>query len=97
MLLAALYLCLWDYDRFWSLFTTRPLDAHDDVRTLELDRWETAGFTVFAIALLAFSGSTRGIVPEWAASLDIPAGLATGVFTLLRFCLIAWRGRRESA
>ena len=26
-----------------------------------------------------------------------PAGLAAGVFTLLRFCLIAWRRRRESA
>ncbi len=89
MLLAALYRCLWDYDRFRSLFTSRPFDAHDDVRTLVFDRWETAGFTVFAIALLAFFGSTREFVLKRAASLAIPAGLAAGVFTLLRFCLIA--------
>ena len=50
-----------------------------------------------AIALLAFFGWTRGFVPDQAAFLAIPAGLAAGVFTLLRFCLIAWRRRRESA
>ena len=97
MLLATLYLCLWDYDRFRSLFTTRPFDAHNDVQTLELDRWETAGFTVFAIASLAFFGWTRGFVPDQAAFLAIRAGLTAGVFTLLRFCLIVWRRRRESA
>ncbi len=95
MLLAALYLCLWDYDRFRSLFTTRPFDAHDEVQTLELDRWETAGFTVFAIALFAFFGG--GFGSDQVAFLAIPAGLAAGVFTLLRFCLIVWRRRRESA
>ena len=54
MLLATVYLCCWDYDRFRSLFTTRPFEARHGIPTLELDPWERAGFTVFAIALLAF-------------------------------------------
>ena len=91
MLLATLYLCFWDYDRFRSLFTTRPFEARHRIPTLELDRWECAGFTVFAIALLAFFGSTRGFVPEVAARLAVPTGLAAGVFTLLRFRVVAWR------
>lgn len=32
MLLAALYLCCWDYDRFRSLFTTRPFEPRHRIR-----------------------------------------------------------------
>ena len=89
MLLAALYLCCWDYDRFRSLFTKSPFEAGHRMPTLELDRWERTGFTVFAIALLVFFGWTRGFAPELAARLAVPTGLAAGVFTLLRFSVIA--------
>lgn len=94
MLLAALYLCCWDYDRFRGLFTTRPFAAPRGIPTLELDSWERMGFTVFAVALLAFFGATRGFVPEPAASLSVPTGLAAGSFTLVRFCVVAWRRHR---
>ena len=97
MLLAAFYLCCWDYHRFRSLFTTRPFEAHHRIPTLELDPWERAGFTVFAVALLAFFGWTRGFVPELVATLAVPTGFAAGVFTLLRFCLIVRRRRRAPA
>lgn len=93
MLLAALYLCCWDYDRFRGLFTARPFEAHHRIPTLEIDRWEGAGFTVLAIALLAFFGWTRGFVPELAARLAVPTGLAASVFTLLRFSVNARRRR----
>ncbi len=93
MLLAALYLCCWDYDRFRGLFTSRAFEARQRIPTLELDKWEGAGFTVFAIALLAFFGSTRGFVPELVARLAVPTGLAAGVFTL-RFSVIAQRRRQ---
>ena len=96
MLLAALYLCCWDYDRFRGLFTPRPFEARQRIPTLELDRWEGAGFTVFAIALLAFFGWTRGFVPELVARLAVPTGLAAGVFTLLRFGVVARRRRQKS-
>ncbi len=97
MLLAALYLCCWDYDRFRGLFTARSFEARDRIPHLALDRWERVAFTVFAIALLAFFGWTRGLVPEVAARLAVPIGLAAGVFTLLRFLLVTWRQRRASA
>ena len=95
MLLAALYQRCWDYDRLRGLFTSRPFEARQRIPTLELDRWEGAGFTVLAIALLTFFGWTRGFVPELVARLAVPTGLAAGVFTLLRFSLIARRRRQK--
>lgn len=97
MLLATVYLCCWDYHRFRSLFTTRPFESRHRIPTLELDPWERAGFTVFAVALLAFFGGTRGMVPEPVALTAVPTGLAAGVFTLLRFCLLVRRRRRAPA
>lgn len=97
MLLAALYLCCWNYDRFRGLFTSRPFEARQSIPTLKLDGWEGAGFTVFAIALLAFFGWTRGFVPELVARLAVPTGLAAGVITLLRFTVIARRGQNQRA
>jgi len=51
-------------------------------------------FTVFAAALLAVFLSTRGFGSVQATNLIIPLGAAAGLFTLLRFCWIVWRGRR---
>ena len=93
MLLAALYLCCWDYDRFRSLFTTRPFEPRHRIPTLTLDRWERLGFFVFSMALLAFFGSTRGLVPGPAARLAIATGVAAGLFTLLRFSVVVRRRR----
>jgi len=45
-------------------------------------RARTALF-VFSMALLAFFGSTRGLVPGPAARLAIETGVAAGLFTLL--------------
>ena len=45
----------------------------------------------------ASGGDSLILIVAVEAFLAIPAGLAAGVFTLLRFCLIAWRRRRESA
>ena len=94
MLLAALYLCCWDYDRFRGLFTTRPFEVRRRIPTLEFDRWERVGFTVFAIALLAFFGWTRDLVPSLVATLAVPIGWAAGGSTLLRFCVVVWRRRQ---
>ncbi len=93
MLLAALYLCIWDYDRFRSLFTTRPFEPRHRIPTLTLDRWERLGFFVFSMALLAFFGSTRGLIPGPAARLAIATGVAAGLFTLLRFSVVVRRRR----
>ena len=97
MLLAALYLCCWNYDRFRGLFTSRPFEARRRIPTLELDKWEGAGFTIFAVALLAFFGWTRGFVPEFMARPAALTGLAAGVFTMLRFAAIAWRRRQNGS
>lgn len=93
MALAALYLLLWDYHRLRSILTTRPLERLTEVPNFRLDRWETIGFTVFAAALLAVFLSTRGFGSVQATNLIIPLGAAAGLFTLLRFCWIVWRGR----
>ena len=96
MLLAALYLCCWDYDRFRGLFTTRSFEARRRIPTLELDRWERVGFTVVAVALLAFFGWTRDFVPSLVATLAVPIGWAAGGFALLRFWVVVWRRRRAA-
>ncbi|MCY4025010.1 MAG: DoxX family membrane protein [Acidobacteria bacterium] len=95
MLLAASYLCCWDYDRFRSLFTTGPFEPRHRIPTQTLDRWERLGFILFAISLLAFFGSTRDLVPGPVSRLAVPTGVAAGVFTLLRFSVVGRRRGRE--
>lgn len=94
MLLAVTYLCAWDWHRFRSLFTVTLLPA--PVPTHRLDRWELAGFLVFAGALLTFFLFTRSLVSARYVVAIIAAGLAGGLFALGRF-LWLWRLRRRSA
>lgn len=93
MLVAIIYLLLWDYDRFRGILTTRRLAAHWNVSVFRLDRWEVAGFVVLAVALLVFFGSTRDLVPDVVAVLSVPLGIVAGGLTLTRFVLISARRR----
>ncbi len=91
MLLAVTYLCVWDWHRFRSLFTLTPLGT--PVPSPRLDRWERAGFLVFAVSLTSFFAFTRGFLSPWHAGVLIASGLTAGVLTLGRF-LWLWRAGR---
>ena len=87
MLLAVLYLCVWDYHCFRGLITDR-LWREGKVPEPRLDPLERVGFWFFAGSLLAFFGATRGFVsPQWILSLLI-VGTAAGLFTLARFLTV---------
>ncbi len=83
MLLAVVYLCVWDYHRFRPMFSEAPLGV--PVARPRLDRWEAAGFTVFALAIIGFFCVTRNLVSPRAAPGLVVAGCAAGLFTLARF------------
>lgn len=85
MLVAVIYLCAWDYERFRGLLTRKPWPQNLVVPTLQLDRWELYGFWAFALALLIFCGVTRGFLSPKASLAALGLGLAAGLFTLVRF------------
>lgn len=90
MVLAVLFLVAWDWHRFRSLVTTRPLDAV--VPQQRLDPWERLGFTVFGLSLVAVLGITRDLFVAELARAALVTGFAAGLFTLGRF-LWVWRQR----
>ena len=94
MTLAVLYLLLWDYDRFRGLLTRRPFARRPELPAYRLDRWEIAGFALFAVTLLGFFLFTRNFVSAEVAKLSVPTGVAAGLFTASRFFWIVWRDRR---
>jgi uncharacterized membrane protein YphA (DoxX/SURF4 family) len=83
MLLAVIYLCMWDFHRFRPMITQAAHTPSPPVQ--RLDAWERIGFTVFGISIIGFFGSTRGFVATQFASILIAAGLLSGLCTLLRF------------
>lgn len=89
MLLAVLYLCLWDYHRFRPLLTETPFPHR--IAQQRLDRWEFAGFTVFALSLLGFFMVTRSFIGSRANLVFVGLACSAGLFTLGRFL---WRSRR---
>ena len=91
MLGAVLYLCLWDYDRFRGLLTSRPPEAPSGIPVQRLDRWERIGFGVLAAALLTFFAFTRSFVGASVGRLAVPVGAAAGLFVLLRLAVGARR------
>jgi hypothetical protein len=91
MLLAVLYLCLWDFHRFRPLLTESSLDV--DVARHRLDPWETLGFTAFAAALLTLFLLTRGFLDTRLAVASLIGGTAAGLLTLGRFLWLVARGR----
>lgn len=94
MLLASLYLCFWDYHRFRGLFTTdspaSPPSAH------RLDRWETLGFTAFAICLLAFFALTRDYLSSNLSLPLISLGISGGLLALGRFAWMTCSAQRAA-
>jgi hypothetical protein len=94
MVLAAVYLCAWDYHRFRGTLTERPWPIDRSIPRLRLDRYERIGFFVFATSLLAVFGSTRSLVTSTTMSWLIAAGCGAGLFTLIRFFVA---GRRLTA
>jgi hypothetical protein len=88
MLLAVIYLCAWDFHRFRPLLTLSAFS--EPVPAPRLDRWEAAGFLVFAFSLMNFFGITRSFIGHRFALVFIATGLAAGVATLGRF-LWLWR------
>lgn len=89
MLLAALYLCFWDFHRFRPLLTLTPLGR--EVAEHRLDRWEKVGFAVFAVSLVNFFGITRSLYHVGLARWSILLGVAAGLFTLGRFLYLSLR------
>lgn len=89
MLLAALYLCFWDFHRFRPLFTVKPLQQ--EVAEHRLDRWEKSGFAVFGVSLVNFFGLTRSLYDADLARVSIVVGFAAGLFTLGRFLYLSLR------
>ena len=85
MLLAVLYLCAWDYERFGSFLTARELAPEHRPPPLRLDRLESIGFGVFAVALLVFFLLTRGLSPVGMGLPTLGVGFSAGLFTLIRF------------
>ena len=91
MLLAVIYLCVWDYHRFRPMLTLTPLAGSVPVH--RLDKWETGGFVVFAVSLMNFFGITRSFISTDFALVFVVTGFAAGVFTLGRFLWIRRGGR----
>lgn len=89
MLLAAVYLCFWDFHRFRPLFTEKPFER--EVAVHRLDRWERVGFVVFAVSLVNFFGLTRSLYRADLSRVSILVGVAAGVFTLGRFLWVTLR------
>ncbi len=89
MLSAVLYLLLWDYDRIRGILTTRPFPESHGIAAPTLDRWERAGFVVFAGALLLCFGFTRSFVSVQVGRTAVWVGLVAGAFTLLRFLVVS--------
>jgi uncharacterized membrane protein YphA (DoxX/SURF4 family) len=85
MLLAVIYLCAWDYDRFRGLLTTSELAPEHRPARLRLDPLERVGFLVFAASLLPFFLMTRGLAMRGFGLVAIATGAAAGLFTLVRF------------
>lgn len=95
MLLAVIYLLVWDYYRFRGLLATHPFQEEDpEVPVLKLDPWERVGFAAFAAALFTFFSFTRSFVGAEVARLAVWVGLAAGVSTLLRFVAVSLREQR---
>jgi len=89
MLAAVLYLLLWDYDRVRSTLTTRPLAMPQTTPEYRLDKWERAGFAVFAGALLTFFLFTRSFVPAWVSGPAVVVGVVAGLVALVRFVVVS--------
>lgn len=89
MLAAVLYLLLWDYDRIRSILTTIPPEIPRRIPDFRLDKWERAGFAVFAGALLTFFLFTRSFVPAWVADAAVVVGVVAGLVTLVRFVVVS--------
>lgn len=77
MLLAAIYLCAWDWNRFRPLFFRTDQPASVVVEARPLDRVELAGFWVFALSLMSFFLVIRGLLPREVQWL-LPAIAAVG-------------------
>jgi len=92
ILLAATWLCVWDFHRFRSMLTLEPLPGAVTVQ--KLDTWEAVGFVVFAFSLINFFGITRSLVIRDLAPVFVVTGVAAGLFTLGRF-LWVWRRERS--
>lgn len=91
MVLAACYLCFWDFHRFRPLLTRQPLPC--EVAEHRLDRWELFGFVFFALALLNFFGATRSLFLVGLVRVSLVAGVVAGFFTLGRFLWLRQRRR----
>lgn len=89
MLLAVVYLCMWDYHRFRPMLTESPLEGV--VARHRLDLWEAVGFTTFALALIGFFLTTRSLLDGRLTIALVIIGLAAGLFSLGRFLWISWR------
>lgn len=90
MVLAASFLCLWDFHRIRPLLTTSPATA--TVTHHQLDRWEKVGFGVWIVALTGFFSLLRSSYffgGQYAVHAMV-IGVLAGLFTLARFFWL-WR------
>lgn len=93
MVLAVVFLCVWDLHRFRSILTLQPKTVA--VVEHRLDKWEKIGFGIWAVALIGFFGFLRSswILGGRLAIVAVVIGVLAGLFTLLRF-LWCWRTRQ---
>ncbi len=95
MMLAIVFLCLWDFHRFRPALTLTPFSA--PVPEPRLDRWEKLGFFVFAFSLMNFFGVTRSFITADFALVFVATGFAAGFATLARFLWVWWHELRAPA
>ena len=95
MLLAVVYLCIWDFHRFRPIFSRKPFEA--TIRQHKLDFLEKVGFTVWACSIIGLFASLRfvSLFEMKLAGYAMIIGLAAGVLTLLRFVWVKFGKRLE--
>ncbi len=85
MLLAVVYLCFWDFDRFRPLLSPAANSRGPVPAQLSLVLQERVGFTLFAAALLVFFLNTRFSLPPLAARASLGLGLVAGLGTFVLY------------
>lgn len=88
MLLAAMYLFMWDYHRFRSMLSAK----HRELRVTQhsLDPVEFLGFLIFAASIVVVFALIRGLAGPRLIRLAVAAGFAGGLLALGRYVWVFW-------
>jgi len=94
MLLAVSYLLIYDWNRFRSLFTAANNPHLEAIPRFHLDRWEFAGFLVFALGMIGvFTGARVGQIPGY---IFLPViSVLGGLFAAGRFFVCSYLKQKQ--